>query len=276
MTDTAAEGPSPEPPPRRRFVLARLADAVRRQDWFTVLVEIAVVVLGVVIGFQVTAWGQARADRAQEQAYLRQLAGDLRETERQIALVDSVYVPIDAAAVSFVRAYYRADRPPAESLLVWRHRANWYFVFRPVVSTAEALVATGDLTLIRNDSLRTAVTAYLENMEIEANTQESIGEMAARAIERLDDQLPFAEARRAAEGDARIDSLARADPLYLLPEGPLRRPFPADLDALYENREVLSAAERFATAKSILTRSRRWILAETQTLLRRVEAEIER
>ena len=54
--DSAHLDPETEAPePRHRFVLARLADGIRRQDWFTVLVEIAIVVLGVVIGFQVTA-----------------------------------------------------------------------------------------------------------------------------------------------------------------------------------------------------------------------------
>jgi hypothetical protein len=48
------------------------------------MVEAAVVVLGVAIGFQVAAWGSARSDVAKEQRYLSQLASDLRETERQL------------------------------------------------------------------------------------------------------------------------------------------------------------------------------------------------
>ena len=89
MTETNDADPEAELPARRRFLLARLAGAIRRQEWFTVLVEIAVVVLGVVIGFQVTAWGQSRSDRAKERTYLRQIAADLRETERRLDAADA-------------------------------------------------------------------------------------------------------------------------------------------------------------------------------------------
>ena len=90
MTEPDAEiqtGAEPARQPRRPF-FARLAAAVRRQDWFVVALEVAIVVLGVVIGFQVNAWGQDRSDRAREQVYLRQLASDLRETEQRINDVD--------------------------------------------------------------------------------------------------------------------------------------------------------------------------------------------
>ncbi|NNF58213.1 MAG: hypothetical protein HKN04_08215, partial [Rhodothermaceae bacterium] len=68
------------------MILARLRRAIQEQNWFAVVLEIVIVVLGVVIGFQISAWGEARADRAQEQVYLQQLAADLRATE---ALMDS-------------------------------------------------------------------------------------------------------------------------------------------------------------------------------------------
>ena len=58
MAETDETLTEPQSPARRRFAVARLAGAVRRQDWLTVVVEIAVVVIGVVIGFQVTAWGK--------------------------------------------------------------------------------------------------------------------------------------------------------------------------------------------------------------------------
>ena len=189
--------------------------------------------------------------------------------------MDSFFVPIDGAAASFVRAFYRADRPPAESLLVWRRRANWHIVFRPVTSTAEALVATGDLTLIRDDSLRSEITAYLRWMQGDVQGQEEWGASARQAIRALDQRLPFAEALRAAEGEARIDSLARAEPLYMLPEGPRRRPFPIDPEALYQDRVLLEAAEELLGAKLNLARGRRAMLEDTRDLLRRVEAEIE-
>ena len=95
-----ASGDAPTPPtpptsptPRRKrpwTILGRLSKAVREQNWFAVVLELAIVVLGVVIGFQVTGWGQDRADRAQERAYLHQLMADLRETEASIMEAGSI------------------------------------------------------------------------------------------------------------------------------------------------------------------------------------------
>ena len=147
--------------PRRRLFFARLAAAVRRQDWFVVALEVAIVVLGVVIGFQVTAWGQARSDRAKEQVYLRQLVSDLRETEQRIDDVDERLRPATRAAALLARAFNEATPPVRDSLVWWVGQSARIGAVQPVTGTAEALVVTGDLGLIRNDSLQAALTAYL-------------------------------------------------------------------------------------------------------------------
>jgi hypothetical protein len=41
------------------YDLRRLADALRKQDWFTVAVETLIVVFGVFIGLQVGNWNDA-------------------------------------------------------------------------------------------------------------------------------------------------------------------------------------------------------------------------
>jgi hypothetical protein len=40
------------------MILRRLSDAFRKQDWFTVAVEILIVVLGVFLGLQVNNWNE--------------------------------------------------------------------------------------------------------------------------------------------------------------------------------------------------------------------------
>ena len=44
------------------MILRRLSDAFRKQDWFTVAVEILIVLLGVFLGLQVNNWNEARAE----------------------------------------------------------------------------------------------------------------------------------------------------------------------------------------------------------------------
>lgn len=63
------------------MILRRLASAVRRQDWFTVFLEIAIVMIGILLGLQVNAWNQSRIDRAEEAVFLQALYEDVLELE---------------------------------------------------------------------------------------------------------------------------------------------------------------------------------------------------
>ncbi|MDT8439894.1 MAG: hypothetical protein RQ729_12895 [Wenzhouxiangellaceae bacterium] len=59
------------------MILRRLTTAFRKQDWFTVMVEILIVVLGVFLGIQVANWNDARIDQGRAQAYLERIGLDL-------------------------------------------------------------------------------------------------------------------------------------------------------------------------------------------------------
>ena len=276
MTDTPPPAPRPAPSGAapRRFLLARLAGAVRRQDWFTVLVEIAVVVLGVVIGFQVTAWGQARADRATEQTYLRQLAADLRQTQREAVRVDSIITPSDRAGAALLHSYVQRETPPDDSLSQWLYDAFRYEVVYPVTGTAEALVATGDLGLLRDDSLRTAVTAYIERSEVLTREQDEWVNRYLETAGSLYDRVGLLAVHGVLPA-AVLDSLIEVRPNFYLPPGPRRALPPIRPRAVLAAPETQSALGRMVLAKSNLRVARGEILARTAALLSRVDAQIE-
>ncbi len=59
----------------------RIRKHLKAQDWFTVFVEVAVLVVGVFLGIQVSNWNDARKDRADEVEFLRQLHVDILSAE---------------------------------------------------------------------------------------------------------------------------------------------------------------------------------------------------
>lgn len=91
-----------EPTSRHRHLFfARLAAAVRRQDWFVVALEISIVVLGVLVGLQVNNWNEQRKQDERIRFGLREIYDDVRgyvfraETftgglNEQIAFIDSL------------------------------------------------------------------------------------------------------------------------------------------------------------------------------------------
>ncbi|MEE2525944.1 hypothetical protein V0U79_06165 [Hyphobacterium sp. HN65] len=55
------------------MILSRIATALRQQNWVAVALEFVIVIAGVVIGFQITAWNGERADRRAEARLLERL-----------------------------------------------------------------------------------------------------------------------------------------------------------------------------------------------------------
>jgi len=55
------------------MILNRISNAIRKQDWFTVILEFVIVVVGIFVGLQANEWALERQDRKQELAALERL-----------------------------------------------------------------------------------------------------------------------------------------------------------------------------------------------------------
>ena len=59
------------------MILNRLSTAIQNQNWFTVILEILIVVIGIFLGLQVNDWNEERKYRQQESVYLEKIQDDL-------------------------------------------------------------------------------------------------------------------------------------------------------------------------------------------------------
>lgn len=146
------------------MILKKLAAAIASQNWFTVLLEILIVVVGLFIGLQVDGWNETRKDRVREIEYLQrideELADDISGFESGITLENqrindaqlilAALADPDVAAhepTAFIRALVRAG-----------------FTYSPVVSdhTFEEIKSAGELGIIRDVALRKSITEYYQ------------------------------------------------------------------------------------------------------------------
>lgn len=91
------------------MILQRLATAIRKQDWFTVLIETLIVVFGVFIGLQVNNWNEARAAEQRRDEIVQALATDLEDSihvqeEKQV-------FEIDKGLAAWEAAFERGEHP---------------------------------------------------------------------------------------------------------------------------------------------------------------------
>lgn len=280
MTESDVENePKAEPAARpRRMFLARLAAAVRRQDWFVVALEVAIVVLGVVIGFQLTAWGQRQSDADRERAYLRQLADDLAETEAIMDYRDArMDVQTHYGLERLLGSLESRPRPPADSVAAWLKRSMYIASPRPVLGTAEAISSAGDLGLIRSDSLRAGLLGYLdvnrEAVEDQSFSKEFALETFRTVYSDYVDLRIVASTPVSANAGAQVTRMFEPIP-SLSPAQPWRPAFPVDVDALYDDPGFHRTLALYAIGVGDLARARSVMRESARTLRLSIESEL--
>ncbi len=149
------------------MILRRLASAIRRHDWFMVVVETLIVVLGVFVGLQVNDWNEARKERALERQYLARIASDLeqsigdieraiRRTRERQAFGELLMASIDDPAV------VRVDPGRFVAAIMF----GGYTLSPDVRSqTFEEIKSAGELNVVRDDQLRLDLTEFYTSIQ---------------------------------------------------------------------------------------------------------------
>jgi hypothetical protein len=143
-------------------ILRKLAEAIRRQDWFTVVLEILIVVVGLFLGLQLDGWNQVRKDRTKEHVYLERLSVDIERDAgllaRSIEAAEGRARDAVLAMDGLADAAVVASDPCRFLASISRASSNFY----PVLyrHTFGEIVSNGHLELIRSNELKDELSQY--------------------------------------------------------------------------------------------------------------------
>ena len=148
------------------MILRRLADGIREQNWFTVVLEVLIVVVGIFIGLQVDDWNQARKDRAEVAVYLGRIQIDLkRDAEFFTFLSGEAGKKREALAAlkQIIAAEGAPDEDPEIIFNLLEDSLSVGFEF-PEVQTVTFFdfQSSGKLALIEDAGLRTQLSFYYQ------------------------------------------------------------------------------------------------------------------
>lgn len=136
-----------------------IAESIQQQNWFVVVLEILVVVIGILIGLQVDDWKNKRIALQLEADYLEQLA---RETDHNL-IVYQEDAEHSRTAEALSLAYYQylngqAAERPAEAILLGMF-CHPGFVSSPSYdnSVLEEMMSSGMLARLQDKTLRNAL-----------------------------------------------------------------------------------------------------------------------
>lgn len=148
------------------MILRRLSHAFRKQDWFTVAVEIMIVVLGVFIGLQVNNWNAARVEQVEQTALLQRLQSDF-STSEPVMQGASERLHLASSQTAQLIEYLRAsDAAPDDKDIQLIVEAPLRLGSVPsVTATYQEMLSTGGLSRIRHEDLRNALVRYGQNDE---------------------------------------------------------------------------------------------------------------
>jgi len=149
------------------MVVRRLSQAIREQNWFTVLVEFVIVVAGIFVALQVDGWNEARKERVLERRYLERLHQDLVQDIDEMKYGERLSSQRKEMGQMLLRA---ADDPEIaefdpDSFIIAIEQAGYTFVPAVNDSTFEEIKFAGNLGIIRNEGLRGQISAYYKLIE---------------------------------------------------------------------------------------------------------------
>jgi hypothetical protein len=124
--------------------------------------EFVVIVTGVLVALGMEAWAQARQDRERELAYLSDLHDELVVSIDAASQVVLYETQLSDYRSLFEGSVAEGGSASTDSLALWFDGTLRSAGYRPGAAIADALIDTGDLSLIQSAEIRRRVIEYRE------------------------------------------------------------------------------------------------------------------
>ncbi len=144
------------------MLLRRIIEHVRAQNWTAVALEFIIVVVGVLIAFQITAWNDMRITESKTRILTVRLNDDLARHRQTMSWTADYYEAVrryGAIAATVLDGNTETDD---NTLLVAAFRATQVPGYVPSRAAYDELVATGAISVIENENLHRIATLFFE------------------------------------------------------------------------------------------------------------------
>ena len=149
------------------MILRRLAEAIAEQNWFTVMLEVLIVVVGIFIGLQADDWNQERRDRIDEQLYLAELMEDFEANQTSLDQMTEQLKGILVAMNGLMeQSALEAPTWSVQQLNAAIRRIQEMPFFLPVSRAYDNLTGSGELQILQSRTLKNTFALYFAKAEV--------------------------------------------------------------------------------------------------------------
>ena len=135
------------------MILRRIAHHLQQQQWTAVLIELVILILGVILGFQVTDWANERANRSAETRHLEEIAEDLRADAEALDVI-STSAQMRISGIDYILGETRGVTRPSRVVTPTGNRTGF-----------EALLGAGGMQKIRDRQISRQLQVYYAQLD---------------------------------------------------------------------------------------------------------------
>lgn len=173
------------------MLLRSVIKHVRNQEWTAIAIDFVIVVVGVFVGIQAANWNEVRANESRTRGYLERihtdLEADLANYQDKIRFWNAVS-NYGRTALSYADTGRMRDRTQWNLLLAY-FQASQVAEFWTESTTYDELKSAGELNLIANLDLRSALARYYTEAGNPALTERPAYRERVRGVIPIDVQL---------------------------------------------------------------------------------------
>lgn len=159
------------------MLLRSISKHVKEQNWFAVILDFLIVVVGILIAFQVTNWSELQNEREQEREIIQRLHGEFVEVINEL---DEKTLDLEATIARNKQLAAILKKPPEQpnSVEISRLVATIFSLPSPpgVADTYSEIVANGTISLIKNNLLRSMLIKHATDSRTYITAQQAMRE----------------------------------------------------------------------------------------------------
>jgi hypothetical protein len=170
------------------MVIRRVREHVAAHNWFAVLVDVGIVVLGVFLGTQVNNWNEARIEGRQADEYRQRLIGDLEFDEQQYRTQLAYYRRAQAYGLDALAALKRERRLSDRDLVIAAYQLTQTDTTRAKTNSYDEMMANGFVGQVGDRETQDAISDFVLSVDVAQRSLES--QLPYRSL--LREVMPYA------------------------------------------------------------------------------------
>jgi hypothetical protein len=148
------------------MILRRLREHVTHHNWFAVIVDFVIVVVGVFVGIQASNWNQGRIERRQAREYRSMLQNDLDTNLENLAMRARYYHWVRDEALATLADLKRPPDSLDDQFLLHADQATQIQPWALKRNTYDEILSAGAMANLGDPTLRDQVANYYVSSDV--------------------------------------------------------------------------------------------------------------